>query len=188
MSFYNLEPSKWFAERENALRAKPLSFGAKTWMRRCNVRSKLGEPEIAYRPTLAIGFPFLELEPIYGAQMWPDSQIMYWSFQQARNIPLHCIFDLLHRLEFHKYWGDDYLQVPVDWRLGNAKCKAYAAKKLAEINKGEFKEIRPFYRPGGRDFTKWRHQFTPYDYEWQTKKYSRDKAYNHWGKIFKENA
>ena len=126
-------------------------------------------------------------------QIWPKSQVLYWAFNQKPKVALWCIFDLLNRLIlFPTYWKD-LTDIPVGWHLGDAKTKALAFTQLEKINLGEWNyDGRPSLDVKRDSFNEWRHQSTPYDYEWQTEKYSRDDAYKFWKdrfnlKLKKEN-
>lgn len=159
---------------------KALYHGIKVWNRKCNIINAIGGHEIAFRPTLALGFPVRDVAPVLGAQVWEKSQVFYWSFAQSGNMPLYCVFDLLDRLLDSKYWQSDFLEIPIFWSLGNEKCKTLAAQKIPEINRGRWAKKRPYLPPSADDYDEWRHRCTPYDYEWQTHKYSRDAAYSYW--------
>lgn len=159
-------------------------YGIKIWMREAIRINEIGWSYTQSAPTMTVGFPSKNIEPILGGRYQKKTNTLYWSFFQKKNIPLYCILDLLDRLIDCKYWEKDYQIVPIEWRIGNLKALEFANSQIDLINWGKYRDRRLFYPPDSENFADWRHNKTPYDYEWQTEKFSRDEALDFWRRIF----
>lgn len=167
---------------------KPLPYGIEVWRRHCTLRDESSNHEWyeLQVPTLALCLPKMEglhqvekLNPMY----WEESKSFYWGFKQRSPfVPLYCILDLLNRILNLSQW-QEAKSIPLRWKLGNDKVKIFAKKYIEDINNGQFKLKYPPIPNNAVKTLKisyLRHNYTPYDYEWQTGKRSRDEAKQFW--------
>ena len=169
--------------------SKPLPHGIEIWSRKCQISDKHPErptwQEISV-PTLALCLPYIghlsRAEKIFKDQYWAECQTYYYGFrQQSSSVVLYCILDLLNRLINLTHW-DKYESIPLNWRIANPKALEFAMRHIAKINEGTFSLQPPTLKPEWLKYsvTKIRHEYTPYDYEWETSKRSRDEAHEYW--------
>lgn len=179
MGFYNTPEHK-------------LPYGIEVWHRHCTLRDKSSnwewyELKVA---TVALCLPRMErLQAVerFSPMYWEDSRTYYWGFKQTYGkVVLWCIFDLLNRLLDLPHWHN-IDRIPLRWIAGNENARAIASKQIELINLGEFALESPKLRDKDLHLPlhKLRHDCTPYDYEWQTGKRSRDEAQRFWNEAIK---
>lgn len=161
-------------------------FGVQAWMRVVHEADKNGYTAQAARLTLAATFPYehgsksLErLRPAY----WENQEAYYWSFQQAHEgIRLWCLCDLLDRLLDLPEWKN-VEEIPLFARLPG-KGKETLTQAVAQINAGRWNPDPPVLpQYPALPLNELRHNYTPYDYLWQTGRGDRDSLHAHWNSI-----
>lgn len=167
---------------------KQLPYGIEVWNRLCHIRDESTnyEWEEQLIPTLALCLPRMErlnkvqsMNPMY----WEESQTFYWRFKQQGNVVLYCILDLLNRLIDLPHW-ESVDAIPLRWSVGNSRALEFAKYQISRINDRSF-DLRwtiPSI-PEGVSINAARHLLTPYDYEWETGKVSRDTSREYWNQV-----
>ena len=178
--------------------SKPLPHGLEVWMRTTMQRDEQGEWYQQDVPTVALCLPFMEREQrikSMNPHYWEESKTYYWGFTQKHPaVYLYCILDLIQRLSYLQNW-EVCEEIPIKWALGNDKALLFANQQTKRINEGIFNLSPPKIRsewvqkcenPSFQKFLNAvRHEYTPYDYEWQTHKKDRDTAYIFWNQAIK---
>ena len=128
-----------------------------------------------------------------------DKECFYWRYQINGNAMLWVALDILNRIFDFMNW-DAQPCIPLYWNIGNEKCLEMVKKIIPTINNRTFNVPIPkvVFEEDLELATKnsllktipehqikitteakiafLRHQYTPYDYLWETKKMTRDNA------------
>lgn len=172
---------------------RKLPHGVEVWVRHCTVRDKFGEWEELSVPTLAVCLPYPQSSPKLlkmNPNFWEESQTYYWGFKQkSQRVVLWCCLDLLNRLLSLPDWREcESIPLRWRWRADNEKATATVKAFIEIINDGRF-ALPPRYHPPDADrlpLANLRHNYTPYDYEWQTGKKERNEARAYWNQQIEE--
>lgn len=160
-------------------------FGIDFWIRR--VESE--DWQILNLPTLSVAPPLMFKENLFeeiGGKFHEPTQSYYWSFKQkSAKIVFYCAFHLLLRISKFPHWQQIEQNIPVFW-TGTVKTKELCNKILLGINQNNVPNITLTLNfPDSLSLNEIRHNYTPYDYLWQTGLMPRDDAYEHWNERIK---
>lgn len=170
---------------------KPMPYGVEVWERDCTLSNENGWTYNRSVSTVALCLPemkWLSSVEKFNPMYWEETKTHYWGFKVSSNaVALYCIMDLLHRIHRLRHW-DEVACIPLRWRCGNEKCLLFAQQQVNKINNNLFALQPPSIKEQWLSYplNKIRHEYTPYDYEWQTGKRDRDSAHEYWNTKIQE--
>ncbi len=191
MSVQDLIKMGFYESKNNTM-----PFGIEVFTRTCTLKDKNHEWYEREVPTLALCLPkkeyFSEIEKLNPA-FWENSLTHYWGFKTSAIPALWAITHLLERLINLSAW-ESFYPIPICWKLGNDRAMKVAKSTVEKINqsiplnyeippqmkiieKTALLELYQKHNSHSGSITSFlRHEYTPYDYLWQTGVLNRDQA------------